>query len=72
MGTLLSIGYIFMNSINNNRRILPRRVRRLRGKVFIFKKTGTLKINIFFESLQKPSFYIKEHLPKIKFKIRIC
>ena len=28
-------------------------------------------MNIFL-SLQKPSFYIKEQLSKIKFKIRIC
>ena len=35
------------------------------------KITETLKMNIFFY-FQKPSFYIKEQLSKIEFKIRIC
>ena len=40
---------------------------------FHFQKiTGTLKMNIFFKSWHEPSFYIKDQLPKIEFKIRDC
>ena len=37
---------------------------------FFLKSTGTLKMNISFESWHEPSFYIKDQLPKIEFKIR--
>ena len=58
MGTLLSIAYIFMSSIPKDRRS------------FHFQKiTGTLKIYIFFENLQKASCYIKEQSQDIKFEI---
>ena len=61
MGTLLSIAYIFMSSIPKDRRS------------FHFQKiTGTLKIYIVFENLQQPSLYIKEHLSKRIFKIKMC
>ena len=48
MGTLLSIGYIFMSSIPKNRRISPRaRAAHDRQSFIFFLITGTLKMNIF-------------------------
>ena len=39
---------------------------------FHFKNfTGTLKMNIFVENKQKPSFYLKEQSPKRKLKRKI-
>ena len=66
---ILEIGHIaddqvyFMSSI-------PKiyEIRSALWQSFHFQKiTGTLKINIFFFSLHKPSFYIKEQLLKRKF-----
>ena len=31
-----------------------------------------MNINILFENLQKPSFYINEQSQKIKFEIKVC
>ena len=67
MGILLSIGYIFMSFIQKNWRIL--RAAHARQSFHFQKITGTLKMNEL--SLQKPSFYVKEQLSKIKFKIII-
>ena len=52
-----------------------RHTARSHGTVCIFsfsKNHRDLKNDFFFQSLQKPSFYIKEQLSKRKFKIRIC
>ena len=43
-----------------------------RAEKFLFSKNHRdLKMNIFFENLQKPSLNIKEQLSKRKFKIKI-
>ena len=73
IGTLLSIGYIFMSSKPNNWRILPcARVAQALQSVHFLKITGTLKMNIFFKVCKNLSFYIKEQMSTRKFKIRIC
>ena len=68
MGTLLSIGYIFYEFYSQKigefcRGRAPARA----PQSFNFQKiTGTLKRKFFFFNFQKPSFYIKEQLPKNK------
>ena len=54
-----------MSSKTKKRQFWPRARQR-----FHFQKiTGTLKINIFIENLQKASCYIKEQSQNIKFEI---
>ena len=55
MGTLQSIGFIFMSSIQKNRRILPR----ARQSFHFQKITGTLKMMFLKENLQKPYAYFR-------------
>ena len=66
MGPLLSIVYIFMGSFL----ISPRARGACAAKFAFFKSQRPWKW--FFFYFQKPSFYIKEQLSKIEFKIRIC
>ena len=57
---------IFLVQFQKNRQILVRS-----RQSFNFQKiTGTLKINIFWENLQIPSFYINEHSRKRKIGIK--
>ena len=69
MYSMLPIKDIFMSPIPKTGefgRVCPQR---MRGKVFILKNHRDLKINLFVETLQIPSFYFKEQSPKRKFKI---
>ena len=56
-----------------NQRILPRALSAQAWQSFHIQKiTGTSKMNMFLESLQKPFFYIKEQISTRKFKIKFC
>ena len=67
MSTLLSVVYIFMSSFQKYRRISP-----CAAKFSFSKNHRDLENEYIFFYFQKPSFYIKEQLSKIEFKIRIC
>ena len=67
---MLMIRHIFMSPIPKNRWIWRQARAANARQSFHFKKiTGTPRMNIFFKSLQLPSFYFKEQSPKIKLEI---
>ena len=71
--TFRSIRYIFRSSIQKNRQFWPcAQASHTQQSLHFQKSTGTLKIHIFIENLQKPFLYIIEHSQKLKFKIKIC
>ena len=69
--TFLSIRYIFNRSIPKIGNFGP-----VHAAKFKFPKNqrdlNRLKINIFWEKLQKSSLYLKEQSQNIKLKIKIC
>ena len=71
----IAIDWLYLytvSSIPKNRQILQRaRAAHARQNFHSFKITGTLKF-FFFLIRHEPSFYIKDQLPKIEFKIRDC
>ena len=64
--------FIYCKFNSKKRQILQRaRAAHARQNFHSFKITGTLKF-FFFLIRHEPSFYIKDQLPKIEFKIRDC
>ena len=70
LDTLLQIGYIFRSFNSQKLESLAACADFARQSLNFLKITGTLKMNILFQNLQKPSLYFKNSCQKKNFKFK--